>query len=114
MEPVTTYAAPMVKAAAADDSIAGVEGLRAFLAAQAKDPAKGVNLQGDPVHPGAPGQLMRRGIFKEAVKIGSTVVVEGYRAKDGSNNGSSGRVTFADGRQVFTAAAEDKTPEEKK
>ena len=55
---------------------------------------------------GAPGQLMRRGIFKEAVKIGSTVVVEGYRAKDGSNNGSSGRVTFADGRQVFTAGNE--------
>jgi len=47
-----------LKAAAADDSIAGVEGLRVFLAAQEKNPAKGVNLTGDPVHPGVPGQLM--------------------------------------------------------
>jgi lysophospholipase L1-like esterase len=47
-----------LKLAATDDTLAGVEQLRAFLAAQEKNPAKGVNLQGDPVHPGAPGQLM--------------------------------------------------------
>ena len=47
-----------LKPVAADDSIAGVEQLRAFLAAQEKTPATGVNLLGDPVHPGAPGQLM--------------------------------------------------------
>ncbi|WP_439622997.1 GDSL-type esterase/lipase family protein [Gemmata sp.] len=47
-----------LKPAAADDSVAGVEHLRAFLAAQEKDPAAGANLLGDPVHPGAPGQLM--------------------------------------------------------
>ena len=47
-----------LKQAASDDSLAGVEALRTFLAAQEKNPAKGVNLLGDPVHPGAPGQLM--------------------------------------------------------
>ena len=47
-----------LKLAASDDTIAGVEGLRAFIAAQEKMPSKGVNLTGDPVHPGAPGQLM--------------------------------------------------------
>ena len=47
-----------LKLAANDDSIAGVEHLRAFLAAQEKNPATGVNLTGDPVHPGPPGQLM--------------------------------------------------------
>jgi hypothetical protein len=36
---------------------------------------------------GAPGQLMRRGIRKEALVVGSVVNVEGFRAKDGSNNG---------------------------
>src|SRR5215475_7857712 len=36
---------------------------------------------------GAPGQLMRRGITKETLKIGAEVVVEGFRAKDASNNG---------------------------
>jgi hypothetical protein len=39
---------------------------------------------------GAPGQLMRRGIVKDQLKLGETVVVEGYRAKDGSNNASGG------------------------
>jgi len=52
---------------------------------------------------GAPGQLMRRGITKDLLVIGSTVNVEGFRAKDGSNNGFGQRVTYQDGRNVFTA-----------
>ena len=59
---------------------------------------------------GSPGILMRRGIPRNALKVGDVVVVDGFRARDGSNNASGGRVTFADGRQVFTASAEDKTP----
>jgi len=47
-----------LKLAAADDTTAGVEHLRAFLAAQEKSPVKPVSMQGDPVHPGPPGQLM--------------------------------------------------------
>jgi len=46
---------------------------------------------------GAPGQLMRRGIYKEVIQPGMTVVVDGFRAKDGS-----------------TASAEDRIPEGKK
>ena len=38
--------------------------------------------------------------------------VEGFRAKDGSNNASGGNVTFADGRKVFAGAAEDVVPQE--
>jgi len=53
---------------------------------------------------GAPGQLMRRGITRETLKIGSEVVVEGFRAKDASNNGFGQKVTYPDGRNVFTAA----------
>ena len=52
---------------------------------------------------GAPGQLMRRGITKDLLVIGSTVNVEGFKAKDGSNNGFGQRVTYQDGRNVFTA-----------
>ena len=59
---------------------------------------------------GPPGVLQRRGISRDAMKIGDVVVVEGFRARDGSNNASGGRVTFPDGRSVFTASAEDKTP----
>jgi Family of unknown function (DUF6152) len=61
---------------------------------------------------GAPGQLMRRGITKSVIQPGMTVVVEGYRAKDGSNNANGAKVTFPDGRQVFTASGEDKIPGE--
>ena len=50
-----------------------------------------------------PGSLMRRGITREALKIGAVVNVEGSRARDGSNNASGRRVTFADGTNVFTA-----------
>lgn len=59
---------------------------------------------------GAPGMLMRRGIRPEVLTIGDTIVVEGFRARDGSNNASGGKVTFADGRSVFTASAEDVVP----
>ena len=62
---------------------------------------------------GAPGQLMRRGIMKDQLKIGETVVVEGFRAKDGSNNASGGRLTFPDGRNVLTAGSQDRVPEKK-
>lgn len=55
---------------------------------------------------GAPGQLMRRGVYKTALPIGSTVNVEGFRAKDGSNNANGNKVTFPDGRMVFTASQE--------
>lgn len=51
-----------------------------------------------------PGSLMRRGITKAALKLGAVVNVEGSRARDGSNNASGRRVTFADGTNVFTAA----------
>ena len=57
-----------------------------------------------------PGVLQRRGIAKSSLKIGDVIVVEGFRARDGSNNASGGRVTFSDGRSVFTAAAEDRAP----
>lgn len=59
---------------------------------------------------GPPGVLQRRGITKSALKAGDEVVVEGFRARDGSNNASGGRVTFPDGRSVFTASNEDRAP----
>jgi hypothetical protein len=40
------------------DSLAKIEGVREFLAAHEKLPTKAVSMQGDAVHPGAPGQLM--------------------------------------------------------
>jgi hypothetical protein len=56
---------------------------------------------------GAPGQLMRRGVMKSAIQIGATVTVDGFKAKDGSPNAFGARVTYADGRMVFTANQDD-------
>ena len=53
-----------------------------------------------------PGMAVRRGFTKETLKVGETVVVQGFRAKDGSNNASGNVLTFADGRQVFPGALE--------
>ena len=51
---------------ALDNQVVGVEHLRAFLAQQAKDPNPPVSMQGDPVHPGPPGQLtMAAALLKE-------------------------------------------------
>ena len=58
-----------------------------------------------------PGVLMRRGIPKEVLKVGAVIHVEGFRARDGSNNASGGTITFPDGRRVLTAAAEDAVPQ---
>jgi len=55
---------------------------------------------------GAPGQLMRRGITKDVIQPGMTISVEGFRAKDGSDNANGTKVVFPDGRQVFTASGE--------
>ncbi|MBM3819614.1 MAG: hypothetical protein FJW14_11475 [Acidimicrobiia bacterium] len=54
-----------------------------------------------------PGLLQRRGVSRTSLKPGDVVVVEGFRARDGSTNASGGNVTFSDGRRVFTASSED-------
>jgi hypothetical protein len=63
---------------------------------------------------GAPGQLQRRGVYHSVIQEGMTITVEGFLSKDGTNNANGARVTFPDGRQVFTASAEDKLPSDGK
>jgi hypothetical protein len=61
---------------------------------------------------GAPGALSRRGFKRGDLKLGDTVVVDGYRAKDGSHLVDARRVTLADGRIVSGASAGDGGPSE--
>ena len=44
---------------------------------------------------GAPGALSRRGFKKGDLKLGDMIVVDGYRAKDGSRLADARRVTLA-------------------
>jgi hypothetical protein len=59
---------------------------------------------------GAPGQLSRRGFRKGDIKLGDTLVVDGYMAKDGSNIVDARRVTLPDGRVVAGASEGDGGP----
>ena|SRR5215813_8639538 len=60
---------------------------------------------------GAPGALSRRGFKKGDLKLGDTLIVDGYRAKDGSRLMDARRVTLPDGRIVSGASAGDGGPE---
>jgi hypothetical protein len=59
---------------------------------------------------GSPGALSRRGFKRGDLKLGDTVIVDGYRAKDGSNMVDARRVTLPDGRIVSGASAGDGGP----
>ena len=63
---------------------------------------------------GSPNNLYRLGFTKESLPPGSEIVVEGYRAKDGSTRGVGKNVTFADGRKLFLGLqATESSPEKK-
>lgn len=59
---------------------------------------------------GSPGALSRRGFKRGDLKLGDTIVVDGYRAKDGSRLMDARRVTLPDGRVVSGASAGDGGP----
>jgi hypothetical protein len=50
---------------------------------------------------GSPNALVRRGITKNSIPIGSTLVVRGYGTRDGTNKAVGRDMKFADGRAVF-------------
>ncbi len=50
---------------------------------------------------GSPNALVRRGVTKASIPIGSELVVRGYQARDGSNRAVGRDIAFADGRQLF-------------
>jgi hypothetical protein len=59
---------------------------------------------------GGPGALSRRGLNKGDLKLGDTIVVDGYRAKDGSNLIDARRVTLPDGRSIYGGSPGDGGP----
>lgn len=58
----------------------------------------------------SPGALSRRAWAKGDLKVGDTVVVEGYRAKNGSNTANGRRVTLPDGRRLYGGSPGDGGP----
>ena len=50
---------------------------------------------------GAPNSLYRAGWRRDSLKVGETVTVHGYLARDGSKLANMRTATLADGREVF-------------
>ena len=63
---------------------------------------------------GPPNALYRRGFTKNSLPIGSELVVEGFRAKDGSLKGNGRELTFADGRRLFVGSSGTGAPRDGK
>jgi hypothetical protein len=59
----------------------------------------------------SPGALSRRGFKRGDLKLGDTITVDGYRAKNGANMMDARRVTLADGRIVSGGSAGDGGPQ---
>ena len=57
-----------------------------------------------------PGALSRRGFKRGDIKLGDTLIVDGYRAKDGSNLIDARRVTLPDGRTIYGGTPGDGGP----
>jgi hypothetical protein len=53
------------------------------------------------VEGGSPNALVRRGITKNSIPVGSELTVRGYGARDGSNRAVGRDMKFADGRALF-------------
>ena len=60
---------------------------------------------------GAPGALSRRGFKRSLLKLGDTLIVDGYRAKNGANLMDARRVTLPDGQVMVGASAGDGGPQ---
>ncbi len=53
------------------------------------------------VEGGSPNSLFRMGFSKASLPEGTVIVVDGYRAKDGSNRAVGKDLTFEDGKRLF-------------
>jgi hypothetical protein len=54
---------------------------------------------------GSPNALVRHGITKDTLPVGSEVIFEGSQAKDGSHRANGQHITLADGKKLFLGAS---------
>ena len=61
---------------------------------------------------GTPNALMRRGLKRDSLPVGTEIVVAGYQAKDGSLKANGRDLTFPDGRKLFLGSSGTGAPYE--
>jgi len=64
------------------------------------------------IEAGTPNVLFRRGFTKEALLPGTVIVVDGYRAKDGSRRANGRDLMLPDGRMLFLGSSGTGAPDE--
>ena len=58
------------------------------------------------VEGGTPNTLLRRGLTRDSLTVGTELIVDGYQTKDHSLKRANGRdVTFTDGRKMFMGSS---------
>ena len=58
------------------------------------------------VEGGTPNTLLRRGITRESIAVGTELIIDGYQTKDHSLTRANGRdITFTDGRKLFMGSS---------
>ena len=55
---------------------------------------------------GSPNQLIKQGVTKNTLAIGTELIIEGYQAKDGTNKGVGRNLLLANGRRLFLGGTE--------
>ena len=63
------------------------------------------------VEGGAPNAILRRGFTADSLKPGTVILVEGYRARDGSNRANGRDITFEDGTKLFVGVGSGGAPD---
>jgi outer membrane usher protein FimD/PapC len=59
---------------------------------------------------GSPNNLIRRGVTKNSVPVGTEVTVDGYRAKDGSATVNGTTIKMPDGKRLFAGSSAPDAP----
>lgn len=55
---------------------------------------------------GSPNSLLRRGVTRDSVKVGTEVIVDGYQSRDHTQLRANGRnITLTDGRKLFLGSS---------
>jgi outer membrane usher protein FimD/PapC len=58
----------------------------------------------------SPAGLLRRGWTRNSLKVGESVTVAGFSAKDGSSLANATTVTLGNGKKVFAGSSADENP----
>jgi hypothetical protein len=54
---------------------------------------------------GSPNSLLRHGLNKDSLPVGTEIVVDGYQARDHSPRANGRNVTYPDGRKLFLGSS---------